>query len=694
MLPAEDAELDRMIETAARENDFDGFLMIVMAALHAERPVDARHLARGLPLMEGPTWIGLAAFHMKGDVAEHLMDAVRNKRQSSDVLSQTLFIVAAWCQEHRGGVLPEDLITLARMQARAPTATPMTYYALQAVAQQTNDEGLKQILRAKEEEVKRKLLERPAGSGHRPSAEEAEKIIQATGSSYAHVVLKHYRGPVMDMIPEKPVNEVVSPIPLRRAASSVGRNEPCPCGSGKKHKHCCLGKQQERWLHSSPVAGRTWEEVMADPEPHLTWVWLERCDAYQVARFDPKKIAPELLSPYFERLFVFHLWDRATEAFEQLGYSEALAKTWERATAFATQDGRRDLLRRLVDLRPNAVEVEKNLTMYSALLLAEGDPGRILEILDRFTTEVLKSNLDDLKGFTLQMLASRFRGLGILVARGAVPFLSREDAALVYEHLLLARDRLKLPPDDLCEDIIDELFIESRPDDGKDAAALREAQRKLGDKVKEVGQLKESLHRMQRELEKRERAAHGAASAPAPAGPVPSAAPAGEDSPLKELRAKVESLKTALKERHSERNDLRRELQKAHNDLEELRQKSAPAVPAGNGHDADHEEDLLLPQEAPQTQPVRVIEFPKHFQESLASLPKSVSRGTMTMLGRLAAGEPAAFVGAVRLKACPSILRHRIGIDFRLLFRLLSDRVQVVDLIPRQDLERKIKTLV
>jgi hypothetical protein len=23
---------------------------------------------------------------------------------------------------------------------------------------------------------------------------------------------------------------------------NAGRNEPCPCGSGKKHKHCCAGK--------------------------------------------------------------------------------------------------------------------------------------------------------------------------------------------------------------------------------------------------------------------------------------------------------------------------------------------------------------------------------------------------------------------------------------------------------------------
>ncbi|MSP00047.1 MAG: hypothetical protein EXR07_03195 [Acetobacteraceae bacterium] len=25
-----------------------------------------------------------------------------------------------------------------------------------------------------------------------------------------------------------------------RSASKIGRNEPCPCGSGKKYKKCCL----------------------------------------------------------------------------------------------------------------------------------------------------------------------------------------------------------------------------------------------------------------------------------------------------------------------------------------------------------------------------------------------------------------------------------------------------------------------
>lgn len=38
-----------------------------------------------------------------------------------------------------------------------------------------------------------------------------------------------------------------SPIlgPVGRAP--VGRNEPCPCGSGNKFKKCCLGKTASAW---------------------------------------------------------------------------------------------------------------------------------------------------------------------------------------------------------------------------------------------------------------------------------------------------------------------------------------------------------------------------------------------------------------------------------------------------------------
>jgi preprotein translocase subunit SecA len=37
----------------------------------------------------------------------------------------------------------------------------------------------------------------------------------------------------------EPQGRPVSKIPVRREAPKVGRNDPCPCGSGKKYKKCC-----------------------------------------------------------------------------------------------------------------------------------------------------------------------------------------------------------------------------------------------------------------------------------------------------------------------------------------------------------------------------------------------------------------------------------------------------------------------
>ena len=31
--------------------------------------------------------------------------------------------------------------------------------------------------------------------------------------------------------------------PLPRHAAKIGRNDPCPCGSGQKYKKCCAGRQ-------------------------------------------------------------------------------------------------------------------------------------------------------------------------------------------------------------------------------------------------------------------------------------------------------------------------------------------------------------------------------------------------------------------------------------------------------------------
>jgi preprotein translocase subunit SecA len=40
-----------------------------------------------------------------------------------------------------------------------------------------------------------------------------------------------------DMVSE--ASEALSKAKPIRSGPKVGRNDPCPCGSGKKYKHCC-----------------------------------------------------------------------------------------------------------------------------------------------------------------------------------------------------------------------------------------------------------------------------------------------------------------------------------------------------------------------------------------------------------------------------------------------------------------------
>ncbi len=40
--------------------------------------------------------------------------------------------------------------------------------------------------------------------------------------------------------PERPRFALPARAPDRRPAPKIGRNDPCPCGSNRKYKHCCL----------------------------------------------------------------------------------------------------------------------------------------------------------------------------------------------------------------------------------------------------------------------------------------------------------------------------------------------------------------------------------------------------------------------------------------------------------------------
>ena len=74
------------------------------------------------------------------------------------------------------------------------------------------------------EEVKEAAPERPA---QRPQYKEQKEDLNSPMSEVA----------------KRDTREQQKQEPIK-AEKKIGRNDPCPCGSGKKYKHCC-GKDQQ-----------------------------------------------------------------------------------------------------------------------------------------------------------------------------------------------------------------------------------------------------------------------------------------------------------------------------------------------------------------------------------------------------------------------------------------------------------------
>ena len=54
----------------------------------------------------------------------------------------------------------------------------------------------------------------------------------------------------------------------------MGRNDPCPCGSGKKYKRCCLNTTQPEMSFSKDyfrIKGETAEKIVNELAAKTSW---------------------------------------------------------------------------------------------------------------------------------------------------------------------------------------------------------------------------------------------------------------------------------------------------------------------------------------------------------------------------------------------------------------------------------------
>ena len=53
---------------------------------------------------------------------------------------------------------------------------------------------------------------------------------------------------------------------MKYKMSKVGRNDPCPCGSGLKFKKCCLGKEEQTGEDLKTTYANKYKIRIKDPE--------------------------------------------------------------------------------------------------------------------------------------------------------------------------------------------------------------------------------------------------------------------------------------------------------------------------------------------------------------------------------------------------------------------------------------------
>lgn len=104
----------------------------------------------------------------------------------------------------------------------------------------------------------------------------------------------------------------------------IGRNEPCPCGSGKKYKKCCIH------VPTLPEGGNFVYTDLDELSNRIP-------DLIDQRKFDEAEaVCSQLMKQYPEQIDGLH---RFAELYEAMGESEKAASYYHKAANFALLDG-------------------------------------------------------------------------------------------------------------------------------------------------------------------------------------------------------------------------------------------------------------------------------------------------------------------------------------------------------------------
>jgi hypothetical protein len=462
-------------------------------------------------------------------------------------------------------------------------------------------------------------------------------------------------------------------MPLRRPSEKVGRNDPCPCGSGKKYKRCCEARDRER--AASPYAGMTMQEALAEPGRHGDPRIIEKIPEEQLAAIDRQGLSSAQLVTLVRRLAELKRWGEADQVLSDLAARDdelgqrvndtraelvrslLLAKEGERVHAHVEAVGEaQDPLFAAAGLMAAAMRGEKDvLFRLDRLLRVEIDHGPcVLEIADM-----------------LRAGGAPAVALGLLRA-ACFEQLHPEELDLLNEDVEALRAELELGAQDAVVGAHIELL--ERLEEERARPDLLE--QKTQQNAELLAKLREA-RQVLRDLEARRAAADSAAGSETHGGERSDE----QSREGKALKRKVEQLKAEIRAQQEERRELRERLKSSSS--EESR-RAAPRDrerPAADGADPAEDGGSSLPDQ----RPLRPVEFSDAFERSLGGIDPRIVLKAQEQAIRFASYDPAIWRHAKKLADFEDLYSLRIGIHHRLLLRRSGEGgVEVRDLVTRE----------
>jgi hypothetical protein len=484
-----------------------------------------------------------------------------------------------------------------------------------------------------------------------------------------------------------------------RTAPRVGRNDPCPCGSGRKYKKCCADKSEQDAAHV-PLLERF--EQLGDEHRQVRGQIFRVLGPFELAHVSLDRLSTGQIIDGMRRLAEARRWrdaERFADALENRadlpGGAQAHEYHWEIAMG-AFEAGALDVAQHHFERsRPSESDRAE---IDTDLALARHDP----DALDRLEARLLGALRAENQGQlvdTAHTLLQTHPALGLLVARAVID----PDRDLESEMLLSVidevRDRLLLDPEEPWREIYDLLIAR------RDERAAREEAWEANDQEREA--LSEEVHKLREELRQaseqtqlltaelrqrrddleslaREREELSGIVAASLGGDGLARQSEREAEKLR-LRERIDALEKQISAGNEQRAEMRRQLKRL------AVERPSPPIEAreiAGPQDTEPEERVVPPRF------VLVPSYSPAAAKTIASLPRHVAAQALRGAAALAAGDEHEWKGVKRMRATANVHSARLGRSHRLLFRFGDGAIEVLDVVDRKDLDAAVARYV